>query len=104
MDIEEILEAVCNEEDARALYLCPKGPDEHDWYGIVTAAIPGTKGEQNSFWLRLAYPFAGKVFCAQCCAIAPWRQDCRNLGQMTLTGVAHVIRVHVLERVKHGRA
>ena len=61
-----------------------------DWYGIANIAITAAENDEEHKWLLIARRYAGLVICQNCAGIAPWRGE--PVGQMTLTGAAHVLR------------
>ena len=75
--------------------LCHCLPEDRAWFGIVRCTVVPPGNPLEEFWLRLAAPFAGFVFCEKCCRVVGSEQCEQNgfeAGSMTLTGLAHILQ------------
>lgn len=74
---------------------CKCTEDKRSWFGIANIVIVQPETEEDKKWVLEAQHYAGLVFCDACIKIAAWRGE--PVGQMSLTGVAHILK-HAHER------
>lgn len=67
---------------------CPE--DKRSWFGICNIVIVQPETEEEMQWVLKAQHYAGLVICDACLKVAAWRGE--PVGQMTLTGLAHIMK------------